>query len=95
MLSRVPVTDTELRTELKSLIVETLRLDDVKPENIKDEEPLFSPTEGLGLDSLSALELLSAIEFKFNVRFDSDGSAKQHFKSVSTLAAFLLPQIKA
>jgi acyl carrier protein len=91
----VPVTDTELRTELKSLIVETLRLDDVKPENIKDEEPLFSPTEGLGLDSLSALELLSAIEFKFNVRFDSDGSAKQHFKSVSTLAAFLLPQIKA
>ena len=89
------MTDIELKTELKKLIVETLHLDEVKPEAIKDDEPLFSPTEGLGLDSLSALELLSAIEFKFNVRFDSDGSAKQHFKSVATLAAFLLPQIKA
>ena len=89
------MTNTELMTELKQLIVETLRLDEVKPDAIKDEEPLFSPTEGLGLDSLSALELLSAIEFKFNIRFESDGSAKQHFKSVSTLAAFLLPQIKS
>ncbi len=89
------MTDTELKTSLKHLIVETLRLEEVKPDAIKDEEPLFSPTEGLGLDSLSALELLSAIEFKFGVRFDADGSAKQHFKSVSTLAAFLLPQIKA
>ena len=89
------MTEPQLKTELKQLIVETLRLDDVKPDGIKDEEPLFSPTEGLGLDSLSALELLSAIEFKFSVRFDSDGSAKQHFKSVGTLAAFLLPQIKS
>ena len=39
--------------------VESLRLEEVKPENITDDEPLFSPTEGLGLDSLSALELLS------------------------------------
>lgn len=89
------MTDTELKSALKHLIVETLRLDEVKPDAIADEEPLFSPTEGLGLDSLSALELLSAIEFKFRVRFDSDGSAKQHFKNVSTLAAFLLPQLKA
>lgn len=89
------MTDTELKTALKHLIVETLRLDEVKPDAIADEEPLFAPTEGLGLDSLSALELLSAIEFKFSVRFDSDGSAKQHFKNVSTLAAFLLPQLKS
>jgi acyl carrier protein len=85
--------EAQLRTELKQLIVETLRLEDVKPESIKDDEPLFSPTEGLGLDSLSALELLSAMEYKFNVRFESDGSAKQHFKSVTTLAAYLLPKL--
>jgi acyl carrier protein len=89
------MTEPELRTSLKSLIVETLRLEDVKPETIKDEEPLFSPTEGLGLDSLSALEILSAIEFKYGVRFESDGSAKQHFKSVATLAAYLAPKVKA
>jgi acyl carrier protein len=89
------MTEPELRTSLKSLIVETLRLEDVKPETIKDEEPLFSPTEGLGLDSLSALEILSAIEFKYGVCFESDGSAKQHFKSVATLAAYLAPKVKA
>jgi acyl carrier protein len=89
------MTEPELRTSLKALIVETLRLEDVKPETIKDEEPLFSPTEGLGLDSLSALEILSAIEFKYGVRFESDGSAKQHFKSVATLAAYLAPKVKA
>jgi acyl carrier protein len=88
------MTEPELRTTLKSLIVETLRLEDVQPEAIKDEEPLFSPKEGLGLDSLSALELLSAIEFRFKVRFESDGSAKQHFKSVATLAAYLAPKVK-
>lgn len=89
------MTENELKTSLKALIVETLRLDDVKPEAIKDEEPLFSPTEGLGLDSLSALELLSAIEYKYGVRFEGDGSAKQHFRSVATLAAFLRPKMAA
>lgn len=89
------MTETELRTSLKGLIVETLRLEDVKPETIKDEEPLFSPTEGLGLDSLSALEILSAIEYKYGVKFEGDGSAKQHFRSVATLAAYLAPKIKA
>lgn len=89
------MTDQELRGSLKQLIVETLRLEDVKPENIKDDEPLFSPTEGLGLDSLSALELLSAIEYKYGVRFEGDGSAKQHFRSVASLAAFLQPKMAA
>lgn len=79
----------ELKQELKELIVTTLRLEDVRPEQIEDDEPLFSPESRLGLDSLSALELLSAIEFKFKVRFESDGSAKQHFESVTTLARFV------
>jgi acyl carrier protein len=79
----------ELKRELKTLIVTTLRLEEVQPEQIGDDEPLFSPESRLGLDSLSALELLSAIEFKFKVRFESDGSAKQHFESVTTLARFV------
>ena len=89
------MTETELKTSLKALIVESLRLEEVKPDAIKDDEPLFSPTEGLGLDSLSALELLSAIEYKYNVRFEGDGSAKQHFRSVSSLAAYLAPKVQA
>jgi len=86
--------EPDLKTSLKALIVESLRLDEVKPESIKDDEPLFSPTEGLGLDSLRALELLSAIEYKYNIRFEGDGSAKEHFRSVASLAAYLAPKIK-
>ena len=89
------MTETELKTSLKELIVESLRLEEVKPQDIKDDEPLFSPIEGLGLDSLSALELLSAIEYKYNIRFEGDGTAKEHFRSVATLAAYVGPKIKA
>jgi acyl carrier protein len=78
-----------LRDQLKVLLVETLRLKDVRPEDIDASEPLFAPDNRLGLDSLSALELLSAIEFKFHVVFANDGSAKQHFESISTLAAYI------
>ncbi len=79
----------ELRQQIKELIVNTLRLENVKPEQIGDEEPLFSPQSTLGLDSLSALELLSALEYTFKVRFENDGSARQHFESVATLANFV------
>lgn len=80
----------ELEAELKKLIVETLRLEDVTPADIGDEMPLFAPRPpGLGLDSLSALELLTAVEYRFGVRFDNDGTAKHHFESVSTLARFV------
>jgi acyl carrier protein len=78
-----------LRDQLKALLVETLRLEGVKPEDIDASEPLFAADNRLGLDSLSALELLSAIEFKFDVVFPNDGSAKQHFQSITTLAAFI------
>ena len=78
-----------LRDELKELIVTTLRLENVKPEDIQDTELLFSPDARLGLDSLAALEVLAAIEFTFKVRFPDDGSARDHFESVSSLAAFV------
>jgi acyl carrier protein len=88
-MSPNPDNERALRDQLKSLLVEALRLEGVKPEDIGDSEALFAPDNRLGLDSLSALELLSAIEFKFDVVFPNDGSAKQHFESIATLAAFL------
>lgn len=78
-----------LKQQIKELIVSSLRLEGVSPEQIDDDQPLFAPDSPLGLDSLSALELLSAIEYTFKVRFENDGSAKQHFESVTTLAAFV------
>jgi acyl carrier protein len=78
-----------LRQEIKQLIVSTLRIEGVEPKDIGDDEPLFAPSNPLSLDSLSALELLSAIEYTYKVRFESDGSARQHFESVATLARFV------
>jgi acyl carrier protein len=84
-----PDSQRALRVRLKELLVSTLRLEDIKPEEVDDSASLFAPDNRLGLDSLCALELLSAIEFTFKVRFANDGSAKQHFESIATLAAFI------
>ncbi|MCB9726981.1 MAG: acyl carrier protein [Deltaproteobacteria bacterium] len=77
-----------LETELKQLIVDALMLEDVNPEDIKTDEPLF--VEGLGLDSIDALELAMAIHKKFGVRTSADDeNNRQNFHSVASLAAFV------
>jgi acyl carrier protein len=81
--------DPALRNDIKRLIVDTLKLEGVKPDEIGDVDPLFSKVSGLGLDSLNALEILTAVEFQYKVRFPNDGTAKQHFESVDTLARFV------
>ena len=78
-----------LRHDIKRLLVTTLRLEDVCPEDIGDDEPLFGPESRLGLDSLAALELLAAIEFTYKVRFGNEGTAREHFRSISSLASFV------
>jgi acyl carrier protein len=75
-----------LKHDIKHLIVECLRLETVKPDEIGDQQPLFAKEGGLGLDSLNALEILTNIEFKFGVRFGTDDAIRQHFQSVQTLA---------
>jgi acyl carrier protein len=77
-----------LEEELKALIVESLMLEDVKPEDINSEEPLF--VEGLGLDSIDALELAMAIHKKYGVRTSADDeNNRENFHSVKSLAAFV------
>ena len=82
--------DQALRQQLKELLISTLHLPSVKPEDITDDEPLFSKESKLGLDSLGALELLSAVEYTYQVQFETDdSSARQHFASIASLAAFV------
>lgn len=76
-----------LRAELKEFIVTTLVLEDVTPGEIEDEQILFG--EGLGLDSIDALELAVAIEKEYGARLDDSEENRKHFTSVSTLAAFI------
>jgi len=77
-----------LKHEIKELIVNALELEDIKPENIGDSEPLFG--EGLGLDSVDALELGIALKKKYGFKFSADNAEnKKHFASVDALAAFI------
>lgn len=84
----------ELESELKRLIVEALKLEDLEPESIVSEEPLF--VEGLGLDSIDALELGVALRKRYDIRIESvTDEVKAHFASVRSLARFIRSQQEA
>ena len=73
---------------IKKVIISSLELEDIKPEDIVDSEPLFG--EGLGLDSIDALELGVALKKKFGIKFSSDNAEnRKHFASVNALAEYI------
>ncbi|MCA9615470.1 MAG: acyl carrier protein [Sandaracinus sp.] len=75
-----------LEREIKELIVEALMLDDVSADDIDSDAPLF--VEGLGLDSIDALELAIAIDKKYGVKIKAeDENTREIFRSVKNLAA--------
>jgi len=75
-----------LEQELKELIVDALMLDDVTPDQIDSEAPLF--VEGLALDSIDALELAIAIDRKYGVKINAeDEGTREIFRNVRSLAA--------
>jgi len=76
-----------IRSRIKHLIVDALHLEGLVPLEIADDAPLFG--EGLGLDSVDALELVVALEKEFGVRIQSHEVGKEAFASVSALAAFI------
>jgi len=86
-----PATATDLGLRLKRLIVATLRLEGLEPEAIGDDQLLFG--EGLGLDSIDALELVVAIEREFSVAIPEGKVDDEVFRSVSTLALWLAERI--
>lgn len=74
-------------TELKSKIIESLNLQDITPDQIEDEAPLFGG--GLGLDSIDALELVVMLEKNFGIVIKDIEEGRPAFKSVRTLADFI------
>jgi len=81
-------TPESLELELKQLIIEALALEDVAPENIESNAALF--VEGLGLDSIDALELAMALEERYGVRIGDDPELNREiFASVRNLAAYV------
>ncbi|CAA0115451.1 Acyl carrier protein [BD1-7 clade bacterium] len=80
-----------LETELKAMIIECLDLEDITVNEIETDAPLFG--DGLGLDSIDALELGLAISKKYDVKIDAENEeTKNHFASVANLAKFIQSQ---
>ena len=73
-----------LEHELKTLIIDELKVEDVQPEDLKDDDPLFG--EGLGLDSLDAVELVLLLKKRYQVEIEDMEAARRPFSSVAALA---------
>ena len=78
-----------LRHELKVFIIEMMNLEGLAPADIDDEMPLFAE-QGLGLDSIDALELALGLKKKYGIVIDAnDEASRAHFRSVASLAALV------
>ncbi len=82
---------SDLQLEIKQMIIETLDLEDIEPAEIIDDEPLF--VEGLGLDSIDALEIGLALQKRYGIKLKADSEdTREHFSSVNALAILIESQ---
>lgn len=78
----------DLALELKQLIIDTLDLEDISVDDIDDNAPLF--IEGLGLDSIDALELGVALQKRYGVKLDAEAEeTRKHFANITNLCALV------
>lgn len=78
---------SDLNLELKNLIISTLNLEDVSPDDIGDDDPLFG--SGLDLDSIDGLELVLQLEKIYGIKIGSSEASRDALKSVNVLADFI------
>ncbi|KAF0813779.1 Acyl carrier protein [Andreprevotia sp. IGB-42] len=79
---------SDLNHEIKALIIDSLNLEDLTPDDIDSEAPLF--VDGLGLDSIDALELGVALQKRYGLTLSAESEeTRRHFASISSLAAFV------
>ncbi|MDR1543573.1 MAG: phosphopantetheine-binding protein [Prevotellaceae bacterium] len=76
-----------LIVKLKEEIIEVLNLEDVKPADIDENAPLFG--EGLGLDSIDALELIVLMEKNYGIKLKDPAQGKEIFKSIAVMAEYI------
>ena len=82
--SKIIIYMDKLKAQLKEQILEALSLDEMKPEEIDDNAPLFG--EGLGLDSIDALELIVLMEKQYGIKLSNPAEGKEVFKSINVMA---------
>lgn len=79
---------SDLKETLKAQIIEQLNLEDLTPADIQDDAPLFG-NDGLGLDSIDALEFIVLLESYYDIKVADPNEGKEIFQSVNTLAAYI------
>jgi len=77
----------QLKLQLKEQIIEALSLEDITPADIEDAAPLFG--EGLGLDSIDALELLMVLDKNYGIKFQDRAESKAVFASINAMADYV------
>ena len=77
----------DLITTLKQQMIEVLNLEEITPEDIDTDAPLFG--DGLGLDSIDALELIVLLEKKYGIKLENSAEGKSIFKNVRTIAEYV------
>jgi len=82
---------TDMKRKLKEMLIERLKFEEMTPDDIDDDAPLFAG--GLGLDSIDALEIVVMLESEFGIRVKNEGSARDNFRSISALADFVEQRI--
>jgi len=81
----------ELKLHLKQLLIDGLRLQDLRPDDIQDGAPIF--VEGLGLDSVDALELVVLVVEKFNIQIPDEDVGKRAFASIDALTEYVSEEL--
>lgn len=85
--SKIIIYMDKLKAQLKEQILEALSLDEMKPEEIDDNAPLFG--EGLGLDSIDALELIVLMEKQYGIKLSNPAEGKEVFKSINVMTEYI------
>ena len=80
---------TDLKADIKKMIIDTLNMEDITPQDIEDDLLLFGGDNTLGLDSIDAIELVMAIQRDFKVRIDDQNLAREVLKDVNSIADFI------
>jgi acyl carrier protein len=79
----------ELKLEIKKLILDALKISDVKPEQIDNEASLFENSQALTLDSVDALEIVMVLQRAYNVHLDDRNQSRFIIRSINSIAEFI------
>jgi acyl carrier protein len=81
--------NTELKREIKLLIMNSLNITDINPDDVQDDASLFGPDNVLGLDSIDALEIVMALQERYGVRIDDRNQSRFILESIHSIAEFV------